>query len=99
MKKQKLFLLAAVIMTIYAPLSASAHVETIAYEVPELSNDQKVFASKLSDENRRQFVHLENEQKEAIITAANNGLDPDKAVQYLIESKSMENCSIDSLKE
>lgn len=96
MKKQRLFLLAAMIMTIYAPLSASDHVETIAYEVPELSNDQKVFVSKLSDENRKQFINLENEQKESIINAAKNGLDPDKAVQHLIESMNIENCSVDS---
>ncbi|MGL5263247.1 MAG: hypothetical protein ACRDAI_01525 [Candidatus Rhabdochlamydia sp.] len=99
MKKQRLFLLAAMIMTIYAPLSASDHVEAIVYEVPELSNDQKVFVSKLSDENRNIFINLENEQKEAIITAANNGLAPDEAVQHLIESKNIENCSVDFLAE
>lgn len=95
MKKQMLFLLAAMAMTIYAPLCASDHIEIVEFATPELSNDQKVFASKLSDENRKIFINLENEQRESIITAAKNGLDPDKAVQYLIEPMNIESCKID----
>lgn len=93
MKKQMLFLLAASVMAIYSPLCAETSLVKEAIEVPELSIDEKVFAAKLSDENRRTFIHLGKEQRDSILTAVKNGLDPDKAVQYLREPTNIENCA------
>lgn len=95
MKKQMLFLLAASMMAAYSPLCAESSLVEKAIEVPELSIDEKVFVAKLSNENRRIFIHLEKEQRESIITAVKNGLDPDKAVQHLMEPMSIENCAVD----
>ena len=95
MKKQMLFLLAVSVMAIYSPLCAEMALIKEAIEVPELSIDEKVFVAKLNDENRKTFIHLEKEQRDSIITAVKNGLDPDKAVQHLIEPMSIENCAID----
>ena len=92
-----LFLLSVSVMTVYAPLCASDLMETTAFEGTELSIDQKVFVSKLNDENRKIFINLENEQRESILTAAKNGLEPDKAVQHLVEPMNIENCAIDMM--
>jgi hypothetical protein len=98
MKKQMLFLLAASLMAIYSPLCAESSLAEKAIEVPELSIDEKVFVAKLNDENRKIFIHLEKEQRESIITAVKNGLDPDKAVQHLMEPISIKNCAVEQLK-
>ncbi|KAG6559622.1 hypothetical protein RHABOEDO_000300 [Candidatus Rhabdochlamydia oedothoracis] len=95
MKKQMLFLLSISVMAVYSPLYAESSLVEKAIEVPDLSIDEKVFVAKLSDENRRIFIHLEKKQRESIITAVKNGLDPDKAVQHLIEPMSIENCAVD----
>lgn len=83
MKKQTLFLLAAGVMAIYSTLCADSSLVDKTIEVPDLSIDEKVFIAKLSDENRRVFIHLEKKQRESIITAVKNGLAPDKAIQQL----------------
>ena len=54
-----------------------------------------MFVAKLNDENRKAFIRLEKEQRDSILTAVKNGLDPDKAVQHLIEPMNIENCAID----
>ena len=95
MKKHMLFLLAASVMAIYSPLCAETPLIKEAIEVPELSIDEKVFVAKLNDENRKAFIRLEKEQRDSILTAVKNGLDPDKAVQHLIEPMNIENCAID----
>ncbi|MDR2539019.1 MAG: hypothetical protein LBC45_00050 [Chlamydiales bacterium] len=95
MKKQILFLLAASVMTVCASLCAESSLAEKAIEKPELSLAEKVFVAKLSDENRKIFIHLEKEQRESIVTAAKNGLDPDKAVQYLMEPMSIEDREVD----
>ncbi|PWU13888.1 MAG: hypothetical protein C5B45_05300 [Chlamydiae bacterium] len=97
MKKQMLFLLAVSVIAIYSPLCAEIPLVKEAMQVPELSIDEKVFVAKLSDENRKVFIHLEKEQRDSIITAVKNGLDPDKAVQHLMEPMSIEDCAIDEL--
>lgn len=93
MNKQMLFLLSVSVMAVYSPLCAESSLVEKTIEVPELSIDEKVFVAKLSDENRRIFIHLGKEQRESVITAAKNGLDPDKAVQHLMEPMSIENCT------
>ena len=95
MKKQMLFFLVASVMAVYSPLCAESSLIKEAIEVPELSIDEKVFVAKLSDENRRIFIHLGKEQRASIITAVKNGLDPDKAVQHLMEPMNIENCAVD----
>ncbi len=97
MKKKTLSLLAASVMAIYSPLCAESIAEK-AIEVSELSIDEKVFVAKLSDENRKTFIHLQKEQRDSIITAVKNGLEPDKAVQHLMEPMSIENCAVEQLK-
>ncbi|HEV3269977.1 MAG TPA: hypothetical protein VGZ69_04930 [Candidatus Rhabdochlamydia sp.] len=94
MKKQMLFLLASVLV-IYSPLYADSTLVKEAIEVPELTIDEKVFVAKLSDENRKTFIHLEKDKRESIITAVKNGLDPDKAVQHLMEPMSIESCAVE----
>ena len=90
-----LFLLAASVMAIYSPSYADSALVKEAIEVPELTIDEKVFVAKLSDENRKVFIHLEKDKRESIITAVKNGLDPDKAVQHLIEPMSIESCAVE----
>ena len=77
----------------YTETPASAEIETVVLESPELPTDQVAFTARLSDENRRVFIKLKNEQREAVIVAAKNGLTPDEAVEHMVCSMKVETCT------